>query len=166
MIMRPGRCAPGKGDFSMELRRSAEDYLEAIYMLKQQKGLVRSIDVAHHMDFSKPSVSRAVNNLKRDGYLDIREDGELVLTDAGLAAAESVYERHTILTALFTSIGVPAAVAAEDACRVEHAISEETFARLKATHSQRLMAVLPQGEAVADDAKADKDKKKKKKKKK
>lgn len=141
----------------MLLRRSAEDYLEAIYVLKRQKGVVRSIDVAHHLDFSKPSVSRAVNNLKRDGYLEMQEDGELLFTPIGLEAAEKVYERHTILTALFTSIGVSEDVAAEDACRVEHAISDETFARLKATHNTRLA-----GLGLGEDA----DKKKKKKKKK
>lgn len=142
----------------MELRRSAEDYLEAIYILKRQKGVVRSIDVAHHLDFSKPSVSRAVNNLKRDGYLEMQEDGELSFTPMGQQAAEKVYERHTILTALFTSIGVPEEIAAEDACRVEHAISDETFARLKATHNSR------QGGLGGADDDADKKKKKKKKK--
>ncbi|MGD9559097.1 MAG: metal-dependent transcriptional regulator, partial [Oscillospiraceae bacterium] len=106
----------------MELRRSAEDYLEAIYVLKQQKGLVRSIDVAHHLEYSKPSVSRAVGNLKKAGYLEMLPDGELVLTEMGLKTAKSVYERHTVLTALFTSIGVSEKTAAEDACRVEHAI--------------------------------------------
>lgn len=144
----------------MDLRRSAEDYLEAIYVLKRQKGMVRSIDVAHHLDFSKPSVSRAVNNLKRDGYLEMMEDGELLFTPVGLEAAEKVYERHTILTALFTSIGVPAEIAAEDACRVEHAISDETFACLKATHASRLSGLDLEG-----DDKADKKKKQKKKKK-
>ena len=128
----------------MQLRRSAEDYLETIYILKNQKGMVRSIDVAHHLDFSKPSVSRAVTNLKREGYLEMREDGELLLTKKGLATAEKIYERHTILTALFTSIGVEEKVAAEDACRVEHVISDETFARLKATHKSRLDALSPQ----------------------
>ena len=140
----------------MELRRSAEDYLEAIYVLKNQKGVVRSIDVAHHLDFSKPSVSRAVNNLKKDGYLEMREDGELILTDKGQKTAHNVYERHTILTDWFVSLGVSREVAAEDACRVEHAISEETFARLKATHPERA--------AAQDGDKDDKKKKKKKKK--
>lgn len=141
----------------MDLRRSGEDYLEAIYVLKQKNGSVRSIDVARHLEFSKPSVSRAVGNLRTDGYLEMREDGELVLTDKGLKTAKNIYERHTILTAWFMSIGVSEETAAEDACRVEHAISEETFARLKATHKDRLP--LP-----ADGKDEDKKKKKKKKK--
>ncbi len=121
----------------MELRRSAEDYLETIYVLKQKNQLVRSIDVAHHLDYSKPSVSRAVNNLKREGYLEDREDGELCFTKKGLYEAMKIYERHTILTALFISLGVSPETAAEDACRVEHAISDETFKCLKATHDDR-----------------------------
>lgn len=140
----------------MELRRSAEDYLEAIYVLKQQKGVVRSIDVAHHLDFSKPSVSRAVNNLKKDGYLLMQPDGELILTEKGELTAHDVYERHTVLTELFCSLGVPREIAVEDACRVEHALSAETFARLKATHQDRLL------QPGAED-KGDKKKKKKKK---
>lgn len=115
----------------MDLRMSGEDYLEAIFVLKKQKGKVRSIDVAHYLEYSKPSVSRAVNNLKADGYLDMLEDGELQLTEKGLAAAQGVYERHTMLTEVFTAIGVSPEVAARDACRVEHAISEETFGKLK-----------------------------------
>ncbi|NLW78549.1 MAG: metal-dependent transcriptional regulator [Ruminococcaceae bacterium] len=143
----------------MVLRKSAEDYLEAIYVLKQKHGAVRSIDVAHHLDYSKPSVSRAVGNLKNDGYLEMMEDGELVLTDKGAAAARDVYERHTILTALFTALGVSGKTAVEDACNVEHAISAETFACLKAAYHDNLFELMtPQG----DDA----DKKKKKKKKK
>lgn len=152
----------------MQLRRSAEDYLETIYVLKQQKGMVRSIDVAHHLEYSKPSVSRAVNNLKNDGYLEMHGDGELVLTPKGLETAMKIYERHTILTALFTSIGVSEKVAAEDACRVEHAISDETFAHLKATHKSRSNGfVFAEGEAeneVSTGEKADKKKKKKRKK--
>ena len=131
----------------MELRRSAEDYLEAIYIIKQQKGIVRSIDVAHHLDYSKPSVSRAMGNLKKDGYIEMRPDGELLFTKKGLQTAENIYERHTILTQLFTSIGVPKEIAAADACRVEHAISEETFERLKATHRHRITLPLPVEEA-------------------
>lgn len=148
----------------MELRRSAEDYLEAIYVIKQEKGAVRSIDVAHHLNYSKPSVSRAVSNLKTDGYLTMQPDGELVFTEKGLTAAKNVYERHVILTQLFIWLGVSKEVAAEDACRVEHAISEETFERLKATHQSRLGTPAEEDSPKAD--KTDKDKKKKKKKKK
>lgn len=122
----------------MELYKSAEDYLEAILMLEKQQGNVRSIDVAHHMNFSKPSVSRAVNNLKTDGYLDMLPSGDLVLTPKGRSAAEHVYERHTVLTSLLTSVGVASETAAEDACQIEHVISEETFARLKAIYDEQI----------------------------
>lgn len=150
----------------VKLRMSSEDYLEAIYVLKQQKGMVRSIDVAHHLDYSKPSVSRAVGNLKAEGYLEMREDGELVLTESGFAAAKHVYERHILLTALLTSLGVSAKTAAEDACLVEHALSEETFACLKAAYqSGRLhvhqVGVLPEADTTEKDAKKKKKKKKK-----
>ncbi len=121
----------------MALKMSSEDYLETILILKNQKGVVRSIDVAHYMDFSKPSVSRAVTNLRRDGYLEMKEDGELVFTPKGLAAAQNIYERHTILTQLLIDLGVSKETAAADACRVEHAISSETFAQIKLFHQKR-----------------------------
>ncbi len=147
----------------MQLRRSAEDYLEAIYILKGEKGAVHSIDVAHYLDFSKPSVSRAVNNLRADGYLDMLPDGELMLTDKGQKTAETIYERHTLLTQLFESIGVPHEVAVEDACRVEHAISAETFACLKAVHQNHpASAETGAGDEKPRPGKADKKKKKKK----
>ena len=122
----------------MALKKSSEDYLETILIIKNQKGVVRSIDVAHYMDFSKPSVSRAVTNLRRDGYLEMKEDGELIFTPKGLSAAQNIYERHTILTQLLISIGVNEETAAADACRVEHAISSETFAKIKQLHQERL----------------------------
>ena len=122
----------------MALKKSSEDYLETILIIKNQKGVVRSIDVAHYMDFSKPSVSRAVTNLRRDGYLEMKEDGELIFTPKGLSAAQNIYERHTILTQLLISIGVSEETAAADACRVEHAISSETFAKIKQLHQERL----------------------------
>lgn len=115
----------------MVLRKSAEDYLETILILKNEKGVVRSVDVAHHLEFSKPSVSRAVTNLRNDGYLVMMADGELVLTEKGLSVAEHVYERHTVLTGFLASIGVPPETAALDACLVEHVISEETFSSIK-----------------------------------
>ena len=147
----------------MVLRMSGEDYLEAILVLKQKKGVVRSIDVAHHLNYSKPSVSRAVNNLKGDGYLEMQPAGELILTGKGRAVAETILERHTILTKLFVHAGVPEGIAAEDACKVEHDISEETFRCLKETYGKELDT---SGKKPRDDKaeKADKDKKKKKKK--
>lgn len=122
----------------MQLRRSAEDYLESIYILKQQKGIVHSIDVAHYLDYSKPSVSRAVNNLKKDGYLEMLLDGQLELTKKGLETAKKIYERHTILTKLLTFIGVEEKIAAADACKVEHAISEDTFKQLKIAYEKHI----------------------------
>lgn len=115
----------------MALLKSSEDYLEAILILQKQKGSVRSIDVAHHMDFSKPSVSRAVSNLRRDGYIEMKEDGELVFTSKGRAVAENIYERHTVLTGILIHLGVDPKTAAEDACRIEHAISQQSFDRIR-----------------------------------
>lgn len=115
----------------MKIQESGEDYLEAILVLKQEKGLVRSIDVARHLNFSKPSVSRAMKILREDNAITVGEDGALELTEAGREIAERIYERHRLLTLWFTELGVSAAVASEDACRVEHDISAETFQKLK-----------------------------------
>ena len=116
----------------MQLQESAEMYLETIYLLSRQRNFVRSIDVAEHMGYSKPSVSRAVGLLKQGGYLTVDEDGFLFLTDEGNAVAEKIFERHTVLSRLFVRLGVSEAVAAEDACKIEHIISDETFAAIKA----------------------------------
>lgn len=115
----------------MHLQESAEMYLETIYLLSKQRTSVRSIDVAEHMGYSKPSVSRAVGLLKQGGYLVVDGDGFLSLTDEGRTVAEKVFERHTVLSKLFISLGVSAEVAAEDACKIEHIISDETFAAIK-----------------------------------
>ncbi len=115
----------------MALHESAEMYLETIYLLSRQRGDVRSIDVAEHMGYSKPSVSRAVGILKRDGYLITDEDGFLVLTDLGATTAERVFERHQVLTRLLRHMGVEERIASEDACRIEHVISEETLEAVK-----------------------------------
>lgn len=116
----------------MSLHESAEMYLETIYTLSQKKSSVRSIDVAESLGYSRPSISRAVSLLKNDGYLSVNEDGFLILTDKGTAAAQKVYERHTILTAALIALGVDPAAAAEDACRVEHVISDKSFDAIKA----------------------------------
>lgn len=110
---------------------SEEDYLEAILMLQERHGAVRSIDVAHHMDFSKPSVSRGMKLLREKEYITVDADGWLKLTDAGRVLAERVYERHRLLSAWLESLGVEADTAAEEACRIEHDISEDTFQKLK-----------------------------------
>ena len=115
----------------MALHESAEMYLETIYQLSGQRSKVRSIDVAESMGYSKPSVSRAVGLLKQGGYLLMDREGFLTLTESGLEIAKKVYERHTILTAILTRLGVPAGVAAEDACKIEHVISDETFEAIK-----------------------------------
>ena len=116
----------------LKIQESAEGYLEAILAIREKKGTARSIDVAHHLNYSKPSVSRAMSLLRENGYVTMDKDGLLDLTDAGMAIAARIYERHRLLTEWLTALGVSPEVAAEDACRIEHDISEETFARLKA----------------------------------
>lgn len=110
---------------------SREDYLETILVLYQEKGAVRSIDVAERMKFSKPSVSRAVGLLKSAGLVTMDREGFLRLTSEGEAAARGVYERHTVLRDFLIQIGVDAAAAAEDACRMEHVISKQTFESIR-----------------------------------
>ena len=110
---------------------SREDYLETILVLHQEKGAVRSIDVAERMRFSKPSVSRAVGLLRNAGLITMDPDGLLHLTPAGQAAARGVYERHTVLRDFLVQIGVDAQTAAEDACRIEHVISADTFEKIR-----------------------------------
>ena len=115
----------------MALHESAEMYLETIYTLARERGSVRSIDVAEHMGYSKPSVSRAVGLLKTGGYLTMEKDGSLVLTQEGARIAQNIFQRHTVLSLLLCSLGVSRETAAEDACRIEHVISDETFAAIK-----------------------------------
>lgn len=115
----------------MKIQESAENYLEAIHVLMQKNGQVRSIDVAHYTGFSKPSISRAVGLLRDNGYVSIDQNGLLSLTEAGLKIAETIYERHTVLTDLLIKLGVSPETASEDACRIEHVISAETFEKLK-----------------------------------
>ena len=112
------------------MQESGEMYLESILILSR-RGHVRSIDVSEYMGYSKPSVSRAVGLLKSGGYLTVEENGHLQLTEKGLAVAEKIYERHNILTEALVSLGVPREIAVEDACRVEHVISDETFSAIK-----------------------------------
>ena len=116
----------------MAMQESGEMYLETIYVLSQQTSNVRSIDVAEHMGFSKPSVSRAVGLLKKDGLLLVEEMGYLKLTEEGAKLAKRIYERHTVLSKLLMNLGVDEETATEDACRIEHYISEKTFDAIKA----------------------------------
>lgn len=115
----------------MHMQESGEMYLEAILILSRQKGQVRSIDIAEYMSFSKPSVSRAVGLLRSGGYIAVESDGYITLTEAGQEVAEKIYERHTILTECLTRLGVSPETAAEDACRMEHTISDESFEAIK-----------------------------------
>ena len=115
----------------MHLQESGQMYLETILILSKKIGRVRSIDVVEYMGFSKPSVSRAVRTLKNGGYITIDDDGYLYLTDDGRTLAENIYERHNILTELLVSLGVDSVIASEDACKIEHCISPESFEALK-----------------------------------
>ena len=110
---------------------SGEMYLETIYILSRKAQPVRSIDISEYMGYSKPSVSRAVSLLKKDGFIDVEDKGSISLTKKGKAVAEKVYERHQILTELFINLGVDEKTALEDACRIEHYISDETFSAIK-----------------------------------
>lgn len=119
------------GERNMQIHESAEDYLESILILGQQKGSVRSIDVAQYLGFSKPSVSRAVNLLRENGYITVDPGGLLKLTKSGLEIADRIYERHQFISAWLISLGVSRETAVRDACRIEHAISAESFAAIK-----------------------------------
>ena len=115
----------------MHLAESGEMYLETVYVLTKKGGIVRSVDVGEYMGYSKPSVSRAVGLLKRGGYITVGDDGALELTDEGLEVAERMYERHTIISKFLMLIGVDEETATEDACKIEHDISEESFNAIK-----------------------------------
>lgn len=114
----------------MEIHQSAEDYLEAILMIKERKGYVRSIDIANQLHVSKPSVSYATKRLRENGYITFNEDGMISLTDSGLEIANKIYTRHKVLTRFFAKLGVDPEIAQDDACRIEHYISEQSFRAL------------------------------------
>lgn len=115
----------------MRLKESGEMYLESIYVLSKRLSAVRSIDISEYMGYSKPSVSRAVNLLKNGGYIQMDEENFITLTASGLKIAEKIYNRHTVLTDMLVRLGVPEEVASQDACRMEHTISDETFEAIK-----------------------------------
>lgn len=115
----------------MKIQESAENYLETIFFLEKKLNKVRSIDIANELNYSKPSVSVAMKNLKNNGYIEIDNEGYIILTDKGLKIAEKMSERHTLLSNWLISLGVKPDVATEDACRIEHVISEESFEALK-----------------------------------
>ena len=115
----------------MHLQESGEMYLESIYVLARKSGAVRSLDVATYMNFSKPSVSRAVGLLKEGGFILVDKSGYITLTSSGLEIAQKIYERHTLLSDFLIRLGVDPAIAAEDACKMEHDISDTSFEAIK-----------------------------------
>ena len=115
----------------MKILESAENYLETILILQKRNGSVRSIDIASELEYTKPSVSVAMKNLRENGYIEMDKLGHITLSESGLAIAQSVYERHTALSDFLVAIGVREQTAREDACRMEHIISEETFEAIK-----------------------------------
>jgi len=116
----------------MIIKESAENYLETILMLNRKTGFVRSIDVANELNFTKPSVSVAMKNFREDGYITIGTDGGITLTEKGTKVAERVYERHNIIAKALIALGVDDVVAYEDACKIEHDISQQSFEKIKA----------------------------------
>lgn len=121
----------------MPIQESGEMYLETIHVLIKKNGRVRSIDICEEMGYSKPSVSRAIGILRKDEYIEVDKKGYITLTDAGLALAEKIYERHTTITKLLISLGVDEQTAADDACKVEHVISDESFEAIKRFSSDK-----------------------------
>ena len=115
----------------MKIQESAENYLETILVLKERKGLVRSIDIANELEFSKPSVSIAMRNLRENGYVSMDAGGFITLLPAGQEIAERIYSRHRLLTHFFVQLGVEEDVAAEDACKAEHILSEQTLEKIR-----------------------------------
>ena len=124
----------------MTLHESAEDYLEKILILTQRNGQVRSIDIATEMGFSKPSISIAMKKLRGSGYIVMNDAGLITLTEAGSAVAHRIYQRHLLLTRILTAIGVDEEKAMEEACKIEHDISEETYDKLNTYYEEKMNA--------------------------
>lgn len=115
----------------MKIQESGENYLETILILKNRLGQVRSIDIVREMDFSKPTVSVAMKRFRENGYITVDGEGFITLTDKGMEIAERIYERHQVIAEILMKLGVPEKTAYEDSCRIEHDLSDETFARIK-----------------------------------
>ena len=115
----------------MQLQESGEMYLETILLLSFSKSAVRAVDIGEHMGYSKPSVSRALSNLRAGGYAETDEKGNITLTDAGREVAEKIYERHTVISGFLMTLGVGEEIAVKDACKIEHHISDESFDAIK-----------------------------------
>ena len=122
----------------MRIKESAENYLEAILMIKKEKGYVRSIDVANELGFSKPSVSVAMKNFREEDYITIDEDGRINLTEKGKAIAEGVFERHEVIAQALILLGVSKETAYEDSCKIEHDLSQESFEKIKEYYEKRM----------------------------
>ena len=115
----------------MKIQKAAEDYLETMLMLQEKNGYIRSVDIAQHMGVTKPSVTYSTKRLRENGYIRMEPDGLISLTETGLEIANRIYTRHKVLTQFFISLGVPEAIAKEDACKVEHDLSPETFEAIR-----------------------------------
>lgn len=124
----------------MKVQESAENYLETILMLKKRNGYVRSIDIANELSFSKPSVSNAMKHFREQGYIFVESNGSIVLTESGLEIAERVYERHLVLSKYLIALGVDEETAKDDACRIEHVISTQSFNKIK-EHWHKLLNI-------------------------
>ena len=120
----------------MKMQESGENYLETILMLKNRHGQVRSIDIANELGFSKPSISIAMKRLRENGYIEMDPQGWITLTDSGMQIAEKIYERHCVIAEILMSLGVGQETAFQDACKIEHVISEESFSHMKAHFDQ------------------------------
>ena len=115
----------------MKIQKAAEDYLETMLMLQEKNGYIRSVDIAQHMGVTKPSVTYSTKRLRENGYIRMEPDGLISLTETGLEIATRIYTRHKVLTQFFISLGIPEAIAREDACKVEHDLSPETFEAIR-----------------------------------
>lgn len=115
----------------MKIQESAENYLETILILQKRKGAVRAIDIVNELEYTKPSVSVAMKNLRENGYIIVSKEGHISLTDKGREIAETMYERHTLISTWLEALGVDRKTAVEDACRIEHVISAESFNAIK-----------------------------------
>ena len=120
----------------MNIRQSAEDYLETILILHERKGSVRSIDIANEMGFSKPSVSVAMKNLRENGYIQVDESGHITLTQMGYDVADKIYERHKVVSEYFVLMDVDPETAAQDACKIEHILSNDSFQAIKGQYEK------------------------------
>ncbi|MBR1456765.1 MAG: metal-dependent transcriptional regulator [Oscillospiraceae bacterium] len=122
----------------MKIQKSSEDYLEAMLMMKEKHGYIRSIDIAEHLGVTKPSVSYATKRLRENGYITMDPDGLITLSDKGMEIAARIYERHKLLSALLVKLGVDEEIAREDACKIEHDLSVETFDAIRA-YAQKVL---------------------------